>query len=109
MEELTRPVSYIATIPIDPFNKYGVEGHLSPREYIYHNDTASDWPKGVFEQLRTHHYGAGKRYPNWIIIGFGPDQTTQDWDKGGSIPWGAVAYEASNGLVSRGDLYKFGP
>lgn len=109
LEELTEPVAYIATIPIDPFNKYGVEGHLSPREYIYHNDTASEWPKGVFEQLRNHHYGPGKRYPNWIIIGFGPDQTTQDWDEGGSIPWGAVAYEASNGLVSRGDLYKFGP
>ncbi len=109
MEELVEPVSYIATIPVDPFNEYGVSGHLSAKEYIYHNDTASEWPKDVFLALRDHHYGKGKSSPKWIIIGFGPDQTTQDWDNGGSIPWGAVAYDASNGTVSRGDIYRFGP
>ncbi|MEW6235629.1 MAG: prepilin-type N-terminal cleavage/methylation domain-containing protein [Candidatus Omnitrophota bacterium] len=109
LEELVSPTPYMNTIPIDPFNKWGVPGHLSAKEYIYHNDTASEWPKNVFLDLRQHHYGPGKLSPNWIIIGFGPDQTTQDWDRGGSIPWGAVAYEPSNGVVSRGDIYRFGP
>ncbi len=108
MEELVE-TNCISSIPIDPFNKYGVEGHLSPKEYIYHNDTASEWPKGVFESLRAHHYSPTAETPHWIIISFGPDQTTQDWDVGGSIPWGALPYDATNGLNSRGDIYRFGP
>ncbi len=109
LEELVEPVSYMATIPVDPFNKYGVEGHLSAKEYIYHNDSASEWPRNIFVALRDHHYGRGKSYPKWIIIGFGPDKTTQDWDVSGSIPWGALAYSPSNGVVSRGDIFRFGP
>lgn len=109
LEELTEPVEYMSTIPIDPFNKYGVPNHLSPMEYIYHNDTASAWPKEIFMALRDHHHGPGKKHPNWIIISFGPDQSTQDYDTGGNIPWGAVAYDASNGVVSRGDIFRFGP
>ena len=109
MEELLEPVAYMTSIPVDPFNLHGIPNHLSAKEYIYHNDTASEWPKNVFEDLRRHHYGPDKRYPKWIIIGHGPDKTTQDFDQGGSIPWGAVAYAASNGLVSRGDVFRFGP
>lgn len=109
MEELVSPTAYMNTIPIDPFNKWGVIGHLSAQEYIYHNDTASEWPKDVFLSLRKLHFGPGKSVPNWIVISFGPDQTTQDWDLSGSIPWGAVAYEPSNGIGSRGDIYRFGP
>lgn len=109
LEELTEPVAYMSTIPVDPFNKYGIPNHLSPKEYIYHNDTASEWPRNVFESLRNHHYGPGKTHPDWIVIGHGPDQQTQDFDRGGAIPWGALAYDASNGVASRGDIYKFGP
>ena len=109
MEELVSPVPYMNTIPVDPFNKYGIEGHLSPKEYIYHNDTASDWPRNVFIDLRNFHYGRGKLTPNWIIISHGPDHTTQDFDRGGAIPWGALPYNASNGVASRGDIYRYGP
>ncbi|MDP8245305.1 MAG: prepilin-type N-terminal cleavage/methylation domain-containing protein [Candidatus Hinthialibacter antarcticus] len=109
LEELVEPVSYIAAIPIDPFNKYGIPNHLSAREYIYHNDTASGWPIGNFLLLRDHHFGVGRKQPNWIIISHGPDKETQDFDIGGSIPWGAIAYEPSNGVVSRGDVFRFGP
>lgn len=109
MEELVEPVPYIGAIPIDPFNKYGIPNHLSPKEYIYHNDTASGWPIDVFLALRDHHFGPGKKQPNWIIISHGPDKETQDFDIGGGIPWGALAYDSSNGVVSRGDVFRFGP
>ncbi len=42
----------------------------------------AEWPKNVFEDLRRHHYGPDKRYPKWIIIGHGPDKTTQDFEPG---------------------------
>ncbi len=107
MEELVEPTSYIGSIPVDPFNKHGIEGHLSAHEYIYHNDTASGWPRGLFFSIREHHFGPGREHPDWIIISHGPDKETQNYDTGGSIPWGAVPYDTSNGVVSRGDIYRF--
>lgn len=109
MEELLTPVAYMTSIPSDPFNLTGIPNHLSAGEYIYHNDSANTWPKNIFEDLRRHHFGPNRTLLKWILIGHGPDKSTQDFDRGGSIPWGAIAYAASNGLVSRGDVYRFGP
>ncbi|MDX9755220.1 MAG: type II secretion system protein GspG [bacterium] len=107
LEELTEPVAYMSTIPVDPFNTHGIANHLSPGEYIYHNDSASEWPRDIFLAIRAYHFGPNRKHPNWIIISHGPDKQTQDYDTGGSIPWGALPYDPTNGVTSRGDIYRY--
>ncbi|MBD3267829.1 prepilin-type N-terminal cleavage/methylation domain-containing protein [bacterium] len=77
--QLTTPVSYISSIPTDPFTKglfYGYED------------------RGC------------ANVPNWgthyLIFACGPDGDTFDWFIGRK----AVPYKASNGLNSSGDIWK---
>lgn len=75
---LTTPISYISSIPQDPFGGglfYGYEDR----------ECANN------EQLRTH----------WLVFAAGPDCDHGDW-----IDRHAEPYNPSNGLVSNGDLWR---
>ncbi|MGI6457648.1 MAG: type II secretion system protein [bacterium] len=78
--QLTTPVSYITSVPVDPFTK------------------------GVFYTYGTSHCPNSPLGAYWCFIGAGPDQDENDvrWliSQGQSIP-----YSPSNGLVSEGDIW----
>lgn len=78
--QLTTPVNYIGSIPIDPFGN------------------------GVFYTYGTSHCPNGNLGAYWVFIAASPDQDYNDvaWtvSAGRSIP-----YHASNGLISNGDVW----
>lgn len=107
---LTTPVSYIATVPLDPFiEKYGVEVHggnnVNFRSYIYGDLEVLDAANGGFyvpvynpQMNTTNLHGVRPLNKNeWVLLGFGPDGDMP------STTWG-VPYQATNGLTSNGEL-----
>jgi len=88
---LTTPVSYIATIPADPFRR-------------------TDNPKysSVTTNYDYHAYGPEKCLIDWLLIGLGPDKDI-DTDVSSIGPntydkFKQLLYNPSNGMVSRGDV-----
>ena len=95
MRILTTPVSYITTIPVDPFQirvivVQGTGYHL----YC--------WERDPFAIETTH--------PSWAQRSPGPDH---EWSWEGSEPWDTPLgpgqhYDPSNGTVSKGDIWRTG-
>ncbi|MGI6454094.1 MAG: type IV pilin protein [bacterium] len=93
---LTSPVSYIASLPMDPF----------PGKIM-----------GAVEDNPTFEFGSGsanspgKQWPAqaYIIISAGPNQR-EEVDGNDGFPFGTTirSYDPSNGLNSDGDLYRMG-
>ncbi|MDP8244496.1 MAG: prepilin-type N-terminal cleavage/methylation domain-containing protein [Candidatus Hinthialibacter antarcticus] len=107
---LTTPVSYISSVPLDPFiEKHGVEVHggnsVNFRSYIYGDLEVLDAANGGFyvpvynpQMNTTNLHGVRPLNTNeWVLLGFGPDGDMP------SATWG-VPYQASNGLTSNGEL-----
>lgn len=90
---LTSPVAYIVDVPIDPFytTNPGFDGQNSP---TYEMGSGSD---------------NGRKVKAYVLFSDGPDR--QD-NTGGNDQWPGEgnlnSYDFSNGLKSRGDIYKFG-
>ncbi len=107
---LTTPVSYMSSIPNDPFiEQFGVDVHggnnVNFRSYIYGDLEVLDAGIGGFyvplynplQNQNNLHGVRPLRTNEWVILGFGPD---------GDMPsstWG-VPYDSSNGLSSNGEL-----
>jgi len=90
LRPLTTPVSYIASIPADPFRVPNAKYASTTTNYDY---TA---------------YGDGKCATDWCIHGLGPD-TDEDAGSCGPGPgareaFKSLLYNPSNGLVSSGDV-----
>lgn len=94
LHELTTPISYMTSLPEDPF---------MPREQwyrYYHYVSTTDEHQWLVNNWNT--FNTNKRFPNWIqwkIRATGPN----------GIHEHALAYEATNGLVSDGDVVVWGP
>jgi len=91
---LTTPVAYMTKLPYDPFRIYSATWPIDISTYVYYQDgltiPASWWnpPAG---------------YPpdhDWIwgLWSFGPNSRS-DW---------AMAYDPTNGVISNGDVRRFG-
>ncbi len=74
---LTTPVSYIGSIPKDPFGG------------------------GLFYGYEDRNCANGNNCPHWLIFAAGPDGDHGDW-----IDRTAEAYQPSNGLTSNGDVWR---
>lgn len=107
---LTTPVSYITSIPTDPFiEKQGVAKHggnnVVFRWYIYGDLEVLDADIGGFyvplynpKQNKTTMYGVRPLTTyEWVLLGYGPDCAMNDGT------WG-IPYDSSNGLTSNGEL-----
>lgn len=105
--ELTTPVAYIATYPIDPFEwtveGSGLTGGLRYTKMAYYNldimeKTGQARGSSVFGVAE---YRQGFR---WIVRSIGPNRQF-DYDASNNVfPY----YDASNGLNSYGDIYTRG-
>lgn len=119
---LTSPISYIATIPKDPFLK-GTEAGGSTdgiEEYWYTSYDgygayrAAGRPKSVRGRSNVRLYDPPRNAFKFAFISPGPDGCWE-WDRGNSwchqeFYMGDVFYYSmSNGVRSRGDLYQYGP
>ena len=75
---LTTPVSYISSIPVDPF-----------ANGLFYAYGTSDCPNTANGSM-------------WVFMACGPDSDEQDVDYGGGR---SIPYRPSNGLVSNGDIW----
>ncbi len=108
---LTSPVSYIASIPNDPF--FGNITNTSDRlvialagTYFYgDNEPAIDGNDNNFSSLWPGNAEVLGLQPlkenQWALLGMGPDTTA---DELGSTQQRGLPYDATNGLHSKGDI-----
>ena len=117
--ELTTPISYLSSVDlIDPFNNEpGWTDHV--RVYHYYNpETYENNPSLTWGGRAGLQYGDGASIAvrdAFILFSEGPDQTWQfcEWffvrnapvvDKEPANQYGAFVWDATNGLVSLGDI-----
>lgn len=115
---LTTPVSYMSSIPYDPFNEQPLDNTKGPKD--------GNNPDGVYDYWTRLAARGGSRGGNywepianfprgkyeWMMIGFGP---TESWIVNLVYPVGHprqfeyIDYDQSNGLISKGAIYRYGP
>ena len=95
---LTTPVAYITSIQPDIFFHEDVTGPEAGVKHPYHYSTEDFSPGDVLDKLTD----AGVNSPNakWILWSFGPDIIDDE---------GAEFYDPTNGVVSNGDIVRYGP
>ncbi len=101
--KLTSPVSYMASVPFDPFFDRGAE-------------IPSIWGGPVYEyferdvsKLSTNPWGpsAREKQARYFIKSFGPDKENSSTTQEGYYTH--IIYDMSNGLASTGDIVRYGP
>ncbi len=105
LRALTTPVSYMASIPEDKFNRMEIStaGGGPYNTYPY-------WEPNMADRYR-HSGGLGMHFKNqgspndlWALMSFGPDGDFEAAGGGDLAP-----FVVSNGLYSNGDIMRFGP
>ncbi len=106
---MTTPTEYLNSIPTDPFFNLVTGGFVEPYYLFY--DNYETWG---YTQNRIAYFGSedrGPRKKQWMMMGYGPDTYLENvmiWRLGmASTP--IQYYDPTNGTVSRGDIFRFGP
>jgi prepilin-type N-terminal cleavage/methylation domain-containing protein len=110
LKKLSSPISYISSAILwDPFMPAGVEtnhgpSYPPPYNYIYHDQKTTGGRNSNWWQ----NYDPEGKY-QWYLCSVGPDQLFYHPDT--SAPrWNwLISYHPSNGLVSLGNIYLYGP
>jgi len=107
---LTTPVAYITSLPKDVFfNQKGGHGRNVPFHYNERATAARLGEPDFLLRLSETLYGAPLASAAWYQFSHGPD-SDHDESLDASVPELATAlYDPSNGTVSSGDIYMFGP
>ncbi len=108
MIQLTTPIAYISSIPIDKFNSMQTEEQRGTDPI----NTYPYWEPKFADSYRTKtglgkHFGNSQDAPNgqWALMSFGPDGDFEAAVDSSNL----APYEPSNGLNSNGDIMRFGP
>jgi prepilin-type N-terminal cleavage/methylation domain-containing protein len=100
MNPLTTPIAYISAAPLDIFTKHAVADAPETGEYWYVNwDYALVKVGGAYRQIFSELRNV-QGY--WRLHSSGPDQYGPDTE----IGVGQIAYDATNGTISRGDVVR---
>ena len=97
---LTTPVSYLASLPMDLFQvgeNQQYYGREPDRMYDYTDRASTD-------DIRPWFWSDVAKAVEWRLASVGPDKTEE-----GYLEPPIRAYDSSNGTVSRGDIFRFGP
>ena len=115
---LTIPISYMSSIPLDPFNPNPLDNSSGPKDVLNVLGNYDYWTR-----YWAHQFLGGRSYweqitafpPNryeWQLRGLGP---TTKWiaellySPGHPRAGEYVSYEMSNGLYSEGNIVRYGP
>jgi len=104
---LTTPVAYISSLPIDVFEVSNPDEHPKKVSWHYSEQTrntalgAATFIRDL--AIRTGFGSGGYRY---LLFSHGPDLKHQDGSAENGDP---VQYDPTNGTLSVGDIYYFGP
>lgn len=102
---LTTPVSYLSTLPPDIFPGFrtGKEDAKQDTYFYMHNyETVYQGKTQAKGHVETHFrtLTGSERKAFWTVWSYGPDLDDDH---------GIKFYEASNGIISNGDMMRFGP
>lgn len=119
LKPLTTPISYLSTIPRDPFLK-GVQTDERQTAYSYwhpeHADAHridNDGPDGHVGHFMTPDLfqdvpGESTRYGRYVLTSAGPDGQVEPPEH--ALPGATLAvYDPTNGSISKGMIWRFGP
>ncbi|MCX7626453.1 MAG: prepilin-type N-terminal cleavage/methylation domain-containing protein [Candidatus Sumerlaeaceae bacterium] len=106
---LTTPVAYISMLPTDVFEV--AEEHEHPRRVSWHyseqrTNEALPEPEPDLLLGLAKNVGFAAQAVRYLMFSHGPDLTHQDGSAENGDP---VQYDPTNGTVSVGDIYYFGP
>lgn len=101
--KLTTPISYMASVPFDPFFNQGVEIPAAWGGPVY------EYFERDLSQLSTNLWGPTSREKQalYFIKSFGPDKVNSSATLEGYYTH--IPYDMSNGVVSQGDIVRYGP
>lgn len=91
---LTTPIAYITKLPYDPFRIYNAAWPIERSTYVYYQEgltVPASWWNGPNSFPPDHDW-------IWGLWSFGPNNRS-DW---------AQAYDPTNGVISNGDIRRFG-
>lgn len=96
LSRLTTPIAYITNLLRDPFAgaKFAGDYYYEPRKI---NDSAAS-------NYFTFYYNNASIM--WVLMSVGPNKIPDSYRPNGGPP-GSGVYDASNGTVSKGDLFRF--
>lgn len=118
---LTTPIAYITSLPIDIFTHHEpIPGHprLSAPHYVNDQYNKVQFPTPIQEAMFVARTKAGVRIeaepaPDqydqsavWLAHSHGPDGDHDDWASEQGRP---TQYDPTNGTISDGDIFYFGP
>ncbi len=105
LQLLTTPISYIATVPKDPFlnnRPGGGGGYMQLASGADHKGWESAW--GSYEQQ-----GAEAKVQCYLLFSCGPNPTMEEaTEDNDPFPWRTkcLSYDSTNGTKSSGDIYR---
>jgi prepilin-type N-terminal cleavage/methylation domain-containing protein len=107
---ITTPIAYIATLPIDVFAVAVEDEH--PQRVCWHYSeqennasAAVNAPEFIRDLALLLSYGGAESY-RYFLFSHGPDLKHQDGSPENGNP---AIYDPTNGTISSGDIYYFGP
>lgn len=116
LAQLTTPVKYMASIPLDPFKPWEVcpkdrdrDGRCFAASDTRHQDG------GGYDMIRFTGGTLSQNALYWFFMCVGPDSDEEQgywppvWNQAYAIQIRNQTYDVSNGLISSGDIYRFGP
>lgn len=117
LKPLTTPVSFISSIPNDPFLE-GVALSEDNKSYSYWHPDHADAHRipngepdvGAFNtpDLFRDVPGESTNYGRWVLTSAGPDQVVEAGSH--ALPGAILAlYDPTNGSISAGEIWRFGP
>ncbi len=106
LAKMTSPVSYMNSVPLDPFRTNIDDTYMSNAYPLWDPETTDN----IKLSSRRFAYmpEEQERRGRWVLMGAAPDRDYEaDPGAGGSdfMKW----FDSSNGLNSDGDIYRFGP
>jgi type II secretory pathway pseudopilin PulG len=115
---LTTPVSYMSSIPLDPFNPFPTDTSRGAKDGANVKGNYDYWTRywANGSSKGSGYWGQKTAFPankyEWQLRGFGP---TEEWIPNLVYPAGHpnageyVEYDMSNGLISDGNIIRYGP
>lgn len=96
LTRLTTPIAYMTTIPRDPFNQISDSPSFPepPIPYATYHYTSKNDSRNSPDPSWWGTY-------SWNLMGYGPDRVPSNWQ--------GLDYDATNGLVSLGNILLWGP
>ncbi|GAB4316913.1 MAG: hypothetical protein Kow0059_09700 [Candidatus Sumerlaeia bacterium] len=106
----TTPVAYMTSLfPDTIWNQKGGHGKDTPMHYNERKTTDYLGEPYFLQSLTCVILGCPNTSAQWYLFSHGPDNDHDESLDGSDSEFAIVAYDPTNGTISNGDIYTFGP